>query len=258
MLGSVMAGTVELGTAYAETPPASKAGWQEEFTVATGRSLDGDTVTSGLSIAYARKSDASGKVYIKLAGTLASTYVYTADGSTDYPAKASEPAKFPGTDYWIGIDQNTVGKLKPAAGKYAQVSIKGLYTGLDVAGKYVAAKQTNQALRFFTGYISNNNVPSIVGTPLTGPKEFDHNGATYIPSDTSEPVRWRVHGQSVVTTTQTSTFLIWNGGTGTTFEPKTATYELTSRVSAANDAAPAASPDIGTVIIDYSAVNFGS
>jgi hypothetical protein len=263
MLGSVMAGTVELGTAYAETPPASKAGWQEAFTVTTSSyslkvsETSATNSTSGLGIAYVRKSNASGKVYIKLTGTLDPKYVYTAAGGTEYPQTdptSGAGSEFKGKNDWIGAS-SAFGYPKPAAGKYAAAYIGNLFHGLTLDNKFVAVKQSNQAMRFFTGLVENTNVGAVTNQELAGPKTVDENGAIYLPADTNKPpVRWRVYNTGGKTTTETFGILIWNNAV-----PKTAEFEITAR-QGFTDNSPELSSNayIGTIIVDYSGVNFGS
>jgi hypothetical protein len=205
---------------------------------------------SGLTISAVK--NAAGAVTIRLGGTLKPAYVYTADGSTAYPT--TEPTEgagsaFEGMEMWIG---STITQTpKPAAGKYAEAYIGALFKGLDLTSKFIAVKQSNQALRFFTNMPSSD--PRIVTTPLTAPKATDAEGAIYLPSDaTVSPVRWRVYGQGAKTVTETFGILIWSGAS-----PKTATFEITARASAASDAAEADTPYRATIVVDYSSVNFG-
>jgi hypothetical protein len=230
---------------------------------ALGTYVGSDSSASGLTISATKNS--TGAVTVYLTGTLDPEYVYTADGIDHYPRTdppSGAGSKFLGQGFWIGVGQTVGGPLVPTAGKYAQIGIKGLYTGLNVAGKVVAVKQSNHALRFFSGYVGVDAVTSVVGIPITLPKDDDYAGANYIPADANTlPVRWRVSNTGEVKSdqTQTSTFIIWNGGDGTTqyTTPTTATFELTARASYMNDAPEATPPDdIGTVTVDYSGVIF--
>ncbi|MDR1231417.1 MAG: hypothetical protein LBK61_08455 [Spirochaetaceae bacterium] len=202
---------------------------------------------SGLEILSAGK-DASGAVTIRLGGTLDSSYVYTAAGSTAYPA-ADPAAYFDAKYFWIGAS----GTVSPAAGKYANVFVQGLFSGLTAGNtKIIAIQQTNQALRFFSGTTGNS---SYVTDPLDGPKTADGQGANYIPTDTStSPVRWRVYNTGAKQPDEIWGFLIYDGA----LTPKTATFEITERANFANDAALASNPFTATVTVDYSAVDFGT
>jgi hypothetical protein len=228
----------------------------ERLETVTGYSLkaseDGNAADSESGLTISAVKNAAGAVTIRLSGTLKPAYVYTADGSTAYPT--TEPSTgagsaFEGNDMWIGTTSQ-YGYPKPAAGKYAEAYIGALFKGLDLTGKYIAVKQSNQALRFFTGVPSN---PSVVTTPLTAPKAADSDGAIYLPSAATDlPVRWRVYGQGAKTVTETFAILIWSGAS-----PKTATFEITARASAASDAAETDPPYRATIVVDYSSVNFG-
>jgi hypothetical protein len=202
---------------------------------------------SGLEILSAGK-DASGAVTIRLGGTLASSYVYSAASNTAYPA-ADPVAHFDAKYFWIGA----TGTVSPVAGKYANVFVQGLFSGLATSNtKIIAIKQTNQTLRFFSGVTGNS---SYVTDPLNGPKMADHNGANYIPADPSiSPVRWRVYNTGVIQPAEIWGFLIYDGA----LTPKTATFEITERANFTNDAALASNPFTATVIVDYSAVDFGT
>jgi hypothetical protein len=207
-----------------------------------------DDTASGLKILSATK-DTSGTVTVKLGGTLASGYVYTAPGGTAYPS-GSEPEHFPGQTFWLGTGITAT----PAAGKYSNAYIHGLFSDLTTDnGKIIAIKQTNQALRFFTGASTGVNTVA-----LTGPKTDNHvdGGATSILADTNiSPVRWRVYPASAVNTDEIWGILIYNG----TLAPKTATIEITERQDYTNDAAEVMPNGFtATIVVDYSAVDFSS
>jgi hypothetical protein len=203
---------------------------------------------SGLVILSAIK-DASG-VTVRLGGTLEPTYMYTADGTTAYPA-ADPAAHFPGKAFWMGATTAT----NPADGKYSNAYIQGLFSGLAEGNeKVIAIKQTNQALRFFTGATGNGYNTS---ASLSGPKTADHEdgGALSILTDTNTPpVRWRVYASGAKQPDEIWGFLIYDG----TLAPKTAAFEITERQNYANNAAAASNGFTATVIVDYSAVNFGT
>ncbi|MDR1230762.1 MAG: hypothetical protein LBK61_05110 [Spirochaetaceae bacterium] len=209
---------------------------------------------SGLTILSATK-DAAG-VTIKLGGDLAESFVYTAAGSVEYPT--TDPAvDFPGRAFWMGATLSTT----PVAGKYSNVYIQGFFSGLAANhNKFIAIKQTNQALRFFSGTSGNS---AYVTTPLDGPKVDDQSGANYIPADTSiPPVRWRLYPGTDSTDYKKKKpdeiwgFLIYDG----TLTPKTAVFEITERQGFTNDALEATANDryTATITVDYSAVNFGN
>jgi hypothetical protein len=211
---------------------------------------------SGLEILSASK-DAAGTVTIKLGGTLAADYVYTADGSTKHvQGTSADPAHF-STGFWMGAGDT----VTSAAGKYSNVFIQGLFSGLPATGhtKYVAVKQTNQALRFFKDGKDSEGAasPGITATVLQGPKAADAEGATYIPAATGDsPVRWRVYASGAKTHDETFGVLIYAGA----LTPKTATFDLTERTGHTANAPEVTANDryTATIIVDYSAVNFGS
>jgi hypothetical protein len=209
---------------------------------------------SGLTILSASK-DASGAVTIKLGGTLAASFVYTADGETDYEAGTDPAADFPSL-FWMGEGDSAT----PAAGKYANAYIKGLFSGLEEDNtKFIAVKQTNQALRFFTDGKAPDDQPSpgITTDVLEGPKTADAEGAIYLPADTTIPsVRWRVYNSGAKTPDEIFGMLIYAG----TLSPKTAVFDITERQDFTEDAEESTSEDrySATITVDYSAVDFGS
>jgi hypothetical protein len=220
-----------------------------------------DTV-SGLRIDSATK-DAAGVVTVKLGGTLNAAHVYTSTGSGNY-SQENTPANAGGAfnDAVTWLDTTLAATTQPVAGKYAEVFIKGPYSDLATNNsKYIAIKQTNQALRLLTENNTGNNFATT--TPLTGPKKENNSGggATYVPvaSDTANvPVRWRVYGAGAINANEIQSLLLWNGGT-TPLTPKIAVIELTERANN-NDGASLASssPYTATIVVDYSAVNFGN
>jgi hypothetical protein len=113
MLGSVMAGAVELGTAYAVAPTVgSVAGWQEEFIDVTSpntyqlAAMDGTISIRGNDsnlTRIVRKSKASETIYINLSGDLSAVAV--ADFQQTHPFwKAKAQSAPDGT--WADISLN--------------------------------------------------------------------------------------------------------------------------------------------------------
>jgi hypothetical protein len=206
-----------------------------------------DDTDSGLEILAATK-DTSGITTIKLGGTLATGYVYTTTGGTAY-ASGSQPEHFPGQTFWLGTGITAT----PAAGKYSNAYIDGLFSDLATDnGKIIAIKQTNQALRFFTGASTGVNTSA-----LSGPKTGNHEegGATSILADTSiSPIRWRVYEASAINTDEIWGFLIYDG----MLVPKTATFELAEWSGFVNNGAAVSNGFTATIIVDYSAVDFGN
>jgi hypothetical protein len=231
------------------------AGWQEAFTDLaaaeagdnriTLKASDESADTSGLSLTYARKSTKNEIVYIKLGGDLLPAYVYeTTTGGQNFvqPAGTDPGSAFAG-DYWGGATS------KPAAGKYAGVYIgnifKYLFGSAVLTGKYIAVRQANQSLRFNTG--AYGTIPG----SLDGPAVTDDH--TSIPTTlTDMPVKWKIYGEGAIAASETFGLLIWSGA-----DPKTAEFDFDGRTSASDPSIDASVPS-GKVIVDYSAVNFGS
>ena len=213
------------------------------YSLKASESGSAGAAASGVILAYATKLD--GKVTLKLGGTLVSTYVYTADGSTAYPS--SNPAtNFDGNGTWIGNSPAPT----PVAGKYSDVYINGLFPAEIESAKYYAIKNTNQALRFFTGSTA------LATAPLNSPATEDTN-SIYIPTTTDSAVRWKVYGQNAINSGDTLGILIWNGGTAA-YTPKTATLEIQEYSGNTGTPTVVSNGYSATVIVDFSDVNFGS
>jgi hypothetical protein len=254
------------------------AGWQEAFepvadgtytlmNPATGTAATGTDAT-GLSIARARKSDASNIVYIKLGGKV--TGEYTLKATAIGPASITEGAKFKSNDYF-GIhptnDSEGAASAGPAPGFYAVVRIKGLYD--DVTDERVTAlKQTNQAYLIYqydTLYtVANKGVlASIPKVPQKG------SPTTWVPSadqKTASPVVWALN-KDTRSAEKVFGFPIWNGGTGSnTYDPKTSKIEITEYEDSIysdsynnNAETPPDTKTTGykaTFVVDYSDVDF--
>ena len=205
---------------------------------------------SGVTLDSAIELD--GKVTLKLGGTITSKYILKAPGAGNNAY--TEGGNFqPSADYWIGSQE------KPAAGTYAAVYIKGALTWAGNDPKVLAIKNTNQALRLYAG----NPTSSLLTAEPTKPKVTDSSNqkTIYIPA-TDPVVRWKLY--SAIPNDDTFGILIWNGGTGTTYTPKTATlviqeyngYDSSVTVGADTTKSPLSNGYSLTVVVDYSDVKF--
>ena len=137
--------------------------------------------------------------------------------------------------------------------------IKGLLNWTEADGKVLAIKNTNQAFRLYAG-----NTSGLLTDNLTKPKLTDGSNqqTIWFPTTTAEPVRWKLY--SAIPKDDTFGILIWNGGSGTTYTPKTATlviqeydgYDGSVTVGADTAQSPKAEGYSTTVIVDYSSVTF--
>jgi hypothetical protein len=199
-------------------------------------------------------------VYVKLGGEVKTAYQFVAttdenhDGTT-IPGTAGD--NWDTTTWGDGSTDGGVSSFAPVRGRYAAANIKGMLEDAGLPSKVLAIKNTNQALRFYTG------APALLtGRPVHPVTADTGNGnTTWIPDTAAEsPVRWRLYGQGAIVAGDVLGILIWDGGTDTTYNPKTATLEIES-YTANSDAAAAAGPtgdvDI-TVIVDYSGVTWAT
>jgi hypothetical protein len=206
-----------------------------------GNSVTADTA-SGLTILSATKNGTS--TTIKLGGTLAESFVYTADGTTVYPTP--DPAvDFPGKGYWIGSTLNAT----PLAGKYTNAYIQGFFQGAGT-GKVIAVKQTNEALRFLSAYDhANTNVAE-----FTSPKATENEYPTCVPTDTAvSAFRWKVYPAGEQNDNAAFGFLISDSAA-----PQTATFLIQEWSAQETGGTPVSNGYTATITVDYSAVNFGN
>ena len=206
---------------------------------------------SGLNIASATK-DGTGKVTIKLDGTVLAAYTSTTINygvSTDGASWDSN---------WWGSSTD----FDSAPGTYVAVYINGLFPAgtanpkNGAANKVLAVRQTNQALRFYTG--GGNLLDSKPNKPVVA--DQSNSKTIWIPpatTTTEAPVRWRLYGkeatQGIIKEGDTFGLLIWNG----TLTPKTAELEIAG-YSAFSADATLTDNTTRTFVVDYSGVNFGS
>jgi hypothetical protein len=231
----------------------------EKPEIVTGYSLKANegaqagVATSGITLASAEKLN--GVVTLKLGGTVVNTYKLTAPGTGDAPYTAGETFQ-PEENYWVDAHD------APTPGVYAAVYIHGILSATGLASKVLAVKHTNQALRFYEGErddpidVGGNKILS--ATP-DRPKITDGSNTQTIyipanPDDKSEPIRWKLYQAGSIVTGGTFGILIWNGGTGTTYSPKTATLEIAEYSAYTAEATKSA--DIAKVIVDYSDVTW--
>jgi hypothetical protein len=198
---------------------------------------------SGLSIKSAAWD--KGVVTIKLSGTLNTNYAYGTEGTETYPV--TDPAtNFKAKDDWIGASYTA--PPEPAAGRYAAAYIGSLFKGVG-DGKIIAVKQTNQAMRFFTG-----GLPA--SSPLDAAATSDEK-AFYLPAiGTGDPVRWRVYNTDVIDDEETFGFLIWDANGTESVAARTATFEVQEWTNYQDGSSAVAGGYSAKVIVDYSEVNF--
>jgi hypothetical protein len=223
-----------------------------DYSLRESTSTGAGAAASGLTLDSATELD--GVVTLKLGGKVKVDYVLKASGTAGsfYEGQYFQPTG-PGSYYWV--DETT----KPAAGTYAGVYIQGLFDWTENADpKVLAIKNTNQALRLYTG------VSGLLEAAPEKPKVTDTSNSKtiHIPGEGGAPVKWQLH-QSIAKG-KTLGILIWNGGTGTTYTPKTATLVIQEydgyddSVTVGTDTAklPKEGGYAKTVVVDYSAVNF--
>jgi hypothetical protein len=233
----------------------------EGVSLKNGGSFTAGTDSSGLKIASAKKSNSTGEVTIVLAGAVGTAYQAiaaipeTSGGTTTVTLGSNSTFQANFVPDFTPFGQGTGAAAGAAAGVYAPVYIDGLITAdaLAAAGT-LAGRQTNEALRFYTGIREqllpvSPSVPVVRSTdiwvPAAGSQGIPTKCKAYVdennaPNFTSEP--WG--------------FLIWNGGTGTTYSDRKITYEL-SKITIAGGSASVDSL-LTRYIIDYSGVTFAT
>jgi hypothetical protein len=199
---------------------------------------------STITISSARLNTATKTVTVKLAGTFATGYVYSADGSTAYSD--------PGTS-WENAAWTAVG-ITPLAGKYGAVNIKGLVS--DSSGwNNVAIKNTNPSLVFYTG--STDIVDQ--GTPLDIPVATTGKNIKLDVDEGEIPYKWRFYTKDPSPALPQDDVLGVLLYDGVPAAERVVTLEVTQyENSTVNATTTADATPVLTVIIDYSAVGFGS
>jgi hypothetical protein len=231
----------------------------EGLSLKNGGSFTAGDDTSGLRIASAKKSNSTGEVTIVLTGAV----------GTAYQAVAAVPAGGGTTTVTLGADSTFQANFVPdftpfaqgasaangaAAGVYAPVYIDGLITADAIAAGTLAGRQTNEALRFYTGIIDELLPDSPTAPVVNGTNIWVPSG-----SQTGAPTKWKayVDENNVPNfTLEPSGFLIWNGGTGTAYPDRKITYEL-SKITIAGGSATVDNL-LTRYIIDYSEVTFST
>jgi hypothetical protein len=207
---------------------------------------------SGLTLVSATELD--GVVTLTLGGKVTSDYVLKGKGAGTVYEMGD--AFQPEADYWVGTNE------RPAEGLYTPVYVNGVYAWEGTGAKILAVKNTNQALRL---YANNPSGEFLTETP-TGPtiNRVNNQKTVWMPAATStaEPVRWKLYDSGRISKNDTFGILIWNGGTGTTYTPKTATLVIqeydgyAGTDGQATTSNPKTDGFTKTVVIDYSGVTF--
>jgi hypothetical protein len=224
------------------------------YSLKASEAAEASAAASGITLDSAEKLNEV--VTLKLGGTVGAAYRATATSSTSpYTVGANfEPsAGFWGDSHEESQDNRLI---RPALGVYTPVYIHGIFTTGTSSTRILAIKQTNQALRFY-----QQGIGLLAGNP-TSPVAADQGNlqTIFIPSNTASPVRWRLYGENVaqgqIADGGTFGILIWNGGTGTTYSPKTATIDIAQYQSYVTNATLTAGGYQAKIIIDYSDVTW--
>jgi hypothetical protein len=207
-------------------PPNEEPTNEETFTTVDATIVG--TTSPGITVS-AKKSDSTGIYYVSLTGTAAANYLYTASGTGT--------GSFGGG--WVPGDWNSGTLADPAAGKYAAVYIDDLWAS-GITGEILAIKQTNAALKFYTGS-TNDIVTGSLDSPAPA-------GVANILIDGDTAMKWKVYPVNTFATEPVSV-LIWSGAVD-----KTVTYEIQEYSAADGNGTPVGGGAYQKIVVDYSGV----
>jgi hypothetical protein len=197
--------------------------------------LPPNSQSTALTVSKAEKSAAADEYRITVSGSLNATDEYVTTGG---PAVGAA---------WITSEWAGAGNT-PAAGKYAAIFIDGILSELPASAP-LGVKQTNEALKFYTGDTT------LSADPLTAPQLSLPN--IYLTSGT--PVKWKLYQTKTNIVTPGAGLeaafgvLIWDGAADKTVTLEITRYKTYTAGADVEDDDDAFSQKI---VIDYSGVTF--
>ncbi|MDR2149555.1 MAG: hypothetical protein LBO67_01775 [Spirochaetaceae bacterium] len=170
----------------------------------------------------------------------------TADGTVYITVTSRKGTSLSGTDRFTGDAENllwgTKGDEAPS-GKWADLTLNLSAVFTDSAAIY-GIKNTNEALRYYTGWDLVKTTPADLAAPV---KSSDYDNLC-IPTDTAIlPYKWRVYPANSLTASPNSGILLWSGANS-----KIITLEIAEYAAYEDDTDKVG--DIAKIVIDYSGV----